>query len=211
MDEQKLYEHFAGLRNFLPEGSFELVMPLIIHHKVHLTVARERQTKLGDYRNAYGGKNHRISVNGNLNRFAFLITLLHELAHLLAYDAYGNRIQPHGREWKLQYGDVLKAFISKGIFPADIVAELNKSLHNPGASTCSEVGLQRILNRYDPNKKHNIVLVENLAEGQHFTLPNGRMFKRGKKLRKRITCYEIPGMRPYLFSPIFEVETTIPA
>jgi hypothetical protein len=209
MEHHKLFEAFAGLRNFLPPNSFELVMPLIIQHKVHLTVARKRHSKLGDYRNAWGGKNHRISVNGNLNPFAFLITLLHELAHLLAFEQYGNRIAPHGREWKNQYGHILAAFLAKGIFPADIAAELQSSLRNPGASTCSEEGLQRVLSRYN-KQALGVVLVENMAEGAHFMLENGRMFKRGKKLRKRITCYELPHMRPFLFSPIFEVKPIEP-
>ncbi|TAD92459.1 MAG: hypothetical protein EAY75_02545 [Bacteroidetes bacterium] len=205
MEQNKLLEAFAGLRNFLPPNCFELVMPLIIQHKVHLTVARERQSKLGDYRNAWGGKNHRISINGNLNPYAFLITLLHELAHLLAFEQHGNRIAPHGREWKNLYGQVLAAFLAKGVFPADIAAELESNLHNPGASTCSEEGLQRILTRYNKGAAE-LTMVELIEEGRHFMLQNGRVFKRGKKLRKRIACQELPQMRTFLFSPIFEVK-----
>ena len=41
--------------------------------------------------------NHRISVNGNLNKYSFLITLIHELAHLLTFTQYKNRVDPHGR------------------------------------------------------------------------------------------------------------------
>ena len=75
---------------------------------------------LGDYRNAVNGKNHRVTVNGNLNTYAFLITLLHELAHLLAYEQYGNRIFAHGKEWKSIYGKLLHDFLSRKIFPEDI-------------------------------------------------------------------------------------------
>jgi SprT protein len=197
-------ESFEALREYLPDGSFELVMPLILQHKVHLTVSRERQTKLGDYRNAYAGKNHRISVNGNLNKYAFLITLLHELAHLLAFEQYGNRIQPHGREWKHTYGLVLKDFLAQNLFPLDIANELKATLHNPGASTCSEENLQRILKNYD-RRRAGVKLVEDLNEGQHFRIPGGRSFVRGQKLRKRIKCFELPGMQPFLFSPVYEV------
>jgi predicted SprT family Zn-dependent metalloprotease len=70
------------------------------------------------------GKNHRISVNGNLNKFSFLITLLHELAHLLAFENYGNRIQAHGKEWKFVYSNLLKDFIDKKIFPPDVESAL---------------------------------------------------------------------------------------
>ena len=195
---------FEALKAYLPDGSFELVMPLITHHKVHLTISRQRQTKLGDYRNAYGGKNHRISVNGNLNKYSFLITLLHELAHLLAYEQYGNRIQPHGTEWKRTYAMVLKDFLIKQLFPADITKELQATLHNPAASSCAEDGLQRILNRYD-TKRPGIKLVEQLVTGQQFRIPGGRVFVKGDVIRKRIKCFELPAMKPYLFSPLYEV------
>jgi hypothetical protein len=195
---------FEALKAYLPDGSFELVMPLITHHKVHLTISRQRQTKLGDYRNAYGNKNHRISVNGNLNKYSFLITLLHELAHLLAYEQFGNRIQPHGTEWKRTYAMVLKDFLVKQLFPADIAKELHATLHNPAASSCAEDGLQRILNRYD-TKRPGIKLVEQLVTGQQFRIPGGRVFVKGEVIRKRIKCFELPAMKPYLFSPLYEV------
>lgn len=198
-------ESFEALKEYLPDGSFDFVMPLILEHKVHLTVTRERQTKLGDYRHAHLGKNHRISVNGNLNRFSFLITLLHELAHLLAFDQYGHRIAPHGREWKNTYGQVLKTFLAHNIFPDDIAAELRVSLQNPAAGTCAEDHLQRVLRKYDKKKLSNLVPVEELSEGSKFIIRGGRCFERGEKLRKRIKCFELPNMRPYLFSPLYEV------
>lgn len=195
---------FEGLKDFLPDNSFELVMPLILQHKVHLTISKERQTKLGDYRNAHAGKNHRISVNGNLNKFSFLITLLHELAHLLAFEKYGSRIPPHGKEWKTTYGQVLHSFLQHQIFPKDIAAELYATLQNPGASTCSEEGLQRILLRYDA-KKIGVKLVEQLLAGKLFKITDGRIFKKGELLRKRYKCTETATGKHYLFSGIYEV------
>ena len=195
---------FEALKTYLPEGSFELVMPLILQHRVHLTITRHRQTKLGDYRNAWGNKNHRISVNGNLNKYSFLITLLHELAHLLAYEQFGMRIAPHGTEWKKTYGAILKDFLSRHLFPADIANELTVTLHNPAASSCAEDDLQRILMRYDV-KKNGVKLVEQLTKGQHFRIPGGRVFVRGEIVRKRIKCFELPDMKPFLFSPLYEV------
>ena len=193
-----------ALAHYLPPGSLELVLPLLEQHKVHLTITRERQTKLGDYRNAWGGKNHRISVNGNLNPFAFLITLLHELAHLLAFEQYGLRIQPHGHEWKHTYSQVLRAFLQHHIFPADIAAELHRSAQSPAASSCAEDGLQRILRRYNV-VKDGTTTVEELPVGAKFMLRNGRTFVRGEVVRKRIKCVELPGNRQFLFSPLYEV------
>ncbi len=198
-------ESFEALKTYIPEGSFDLVMPLILQYKVHLLVTRERQTKLGDYRNAHYGKNHRISVNGNLNSFAFLITLLHELAHLLAFEQYGHKIAPHGKEWKQLYGGLLKDFLVANIFPEDIQKELELILHNPAASSCAEDGLLRVLRRYDKASLGKI-LVEDLKIGDRFMIRGGRIFERGEQLRKRIRCLELPEKRTYLFSPLYEVK-----
>jgi hypothetical protein len=197
-------ESFEALKTYIPDASFDLVMPLILQYKVHLLVTRERQTKLGDYRNAHYGKNHRISVNGNLNKYAFLITLLHELAHLLAFESFGHKIAPHGREWKNLYGDLLKDFLMANIFPADVRSELELILHNPAASSCAEEGLLRVLRRYDKPSAIRI-LVEELAIGEKFMIKGGRIFERGEKLRKRIRCVELHEKRTYLFSPLYEV------
>lgn len=198
-------ESFEALKSYIPEGSFDLVMPMILHYKVHLVVTRERQTKLGDYRKAHYGKNHRITVNGNLNRYSFLITLVHELAHLLAFEHHGHRIAPHGREWKNTYGGLLKDFLETRIFPQDIENQLLSSLHNPAASSCAEEGLVRVLRNYDAPSLRK-PSVEDLAIGDRFIIRDGRMFERGEKLRKRIKCFELPLRRIFLFSPLYEVE-----
>jgi SprT protein len=195
---------FERLKDYLPESSFELVMPLIHQYKVQLTITRERQTKLGDYRHAFRNKGHRISVNGNLNRYGFLITLIHELAHLLAFEQFGNRIQPHGTEWKRLYGGLLRDFLQKQIFPTDIAAELQATLHNPAASSCAEEGLLRVLRRYDA-KRPGTKTVEEVPPGKIFVMKGGRRFVRMEQLRKRIKCQEVGTGRLYLFNPLYEV------
>jgi hypothetical protein len=44
-----------------------------------------RQTRHGDYRKGVNGK-HEITVNSNLNKYKFLITLIHEISHLVAFE-----------------------------------------------------------------------------------------------------------------------------
>lgn len=190
---------------YLPEGSYEDVAFYLIEYKVHLTVTRERMTKLGDYRNKHLDKNHRISVNGNLNKYSFLITLLHELGHLVAYEKYGNRIQAHGAEWKSEFGKILASFISKKIFPADIEKELLKTLKNPAASSCAEAPLTRILKRYDPHKP-GVFLLEELPDQSLFRFKNGQVYQKEKKIRTRFLCKDMATNKQFLFSPITEVE-----
>ncbi|MFT3746769.1 MAG: SprT-like domain-containing protein [Agriterribacter sp.] len=192
------------LQSFLPQGSYEAVMEYLHQYKVHLTITRERKTVLGDYRFAINGKNHRISVNGNLNKYAFLITLLHELAHLVAFIRYGNRIASHGKEWKATYGEILNRFVSLKIFPADVEQEIRVSMKNPAAGSCAEDGLLRVLRNHDHIKKGD-KLVEEIEPGGLFRTEDGRIFKRGDQLRKRIRCLEIKTGRMFLFSPVYEV------
>lgn len=194
----------ATLQDYLPEGTYGYVLEYLRLHKVHLTVAKQRKSILGDYRHRTANDNHRISVNGNLNKYSFLITLLHELAHLLTFERFGNRVMSHGREWKTIYGALLAKFLEQKLFPADIAAELVASLANPAASSCAEDGLMRILRRYDPHAE-KVKMIEELAEGTQFRTPDGRVFRRGQRLRKRYHCVEIATQKLYLFSPVYEV------
>lgn len=193
------------LQQFLPPATYDAVLHYLQFYKVHLTVARERKSILGDYRHRTHFRNHRISVNGNLNKFSFLITLLHELAHLLTFEQFGNDVLSHGREWKMIYGKLLEQFVQNKIFPPDIERELLNSLRNPAATSCAEDGLIRILRKYDDPKTH-VRLVEEIPANDLFRCNDGRVFKKGEKMRKRFKCIEIKTGKVYLFSPVYEVE-----
>ncbi len=194
------------LQDYLPPGTYEAVLNYLRQYKVHLTVARERKSILGDYRHRTHHDNHRISVNGNLNNYSFLITLLHELAHLLTFEQFGNKVLAHGREWKTIYAKILAQFLQHKIFPPDIETELLRSLQNPAASTCAEDALLRVLRRYDAKESPHR-LVEDIALNGLFRLSDGRVFKKGEKLRKRFRCVEVQTGKVYLFSPVYEVES----
>ena len=195
----------STLKDFLPEGTYEPVLHYLQHYHVHLTVARERKSVLGDYRHRTKAESHRISVNGNLNQYSFLITLLHELAHLLTFEEYGNRVQSHGVEWKKIFGQLLAQFIEHKVFPADIEQALLRSLHNPSASSCADENLLRTLKNHN-KRKSTAVFIETLPEGSLFKTHDGRIFKKGAKLRKRYKGVEVGTGRLYLFSPVYEVE-----
>lgn len=197
------------LQSYLPPATGDAVTAYLQQYKVHLTIARERKSVLGDYRHRTDHSNHRISVNGNLNQFAFLITLLHELAHLLTFEKYSNRVPPHGKEWKMIYGQLLQQFLLHKIFPADIERELTRSLKNPAASSCAETGLLRVLRNYD-KVINNYRLIEELIPGTIFRIKDGRAFQKGEKLRKRYKCKEVATGKMYLFSPVYEVEAIQP-
>jgi len=192
------------LKRWIPGAAAPLILEYLNHYQVHLTITRERKSVLGDYRHATRDQNHRISVNGNLNPWSFLITLIHELAHLVTFMEYGNRVQSHGKEWKAIYRKMLEEFIKLSIFPPDILAALKKNLHDLPASSCADEGLMRVLRGYD-EKAGDLLLVEQIPEGACFSLEDNRVFRKGKKLRKRFQCMELATGKLYLFSPIYEV------
>ena len=193
------------LQKFIPEASSALALQYLQQYKVHLTITRERKTILGDYRHATSYKTHRISVNGNLNKYSFLITLIHELAHLVTFIQFGSKVHSHGREWKNLYAVLLKSFIELGIFPPDILQALQQSMHNLPASSCADEALMRILKRYD-KQQNGLVMVEQIQDGKLFEIDKGKIFKKGKKLRKRYQCVEVNTGKVYLFSPVYEVK-----
>jgi len=195
-----------ALAAFLPDGCFEPVVDYLNHYKVHLTITKKRKSVLGDYRHASMHSHHAITVNGNLNKYEFLITLLHELAHLLTFEAYGNRVEAHGKEWKLFYSKLLLHFTEKNIFPPDISQALQKSIRNPSATANGETELLMVLRKYNTVTRTDILLLAQVPEGVIFKTENGRLFKKGPKRRKRYECIEIHSGLKYAFSPICEVK-----
>jgi hypothetical protein len=191
------------LGQFIPLQALDDVKEYLHFYKIHLIIRKDRKSILGDYRPAHDGKPHTISVNSTLNKFQFLITLIHEVAHLVTFVEYGRKAQPHGQEWKNSFSKLLKRFIDKNIFPQDIEKALHQSLTNAAASTCSDLHLYRILLRYNENSQ--IILVEHLAVGDVFKTEKGSKYQIYAKRRTRYECIDIKTGKKYLFPGIFEV------
>lgn len=202
---EKIVEFSEKLRPFLPLESTYYVAKFIIEEKVQFTVSKARKTKLGDYRQPWQGQPHRISVNGDLNQYAFLVTTIHEMAHLTAFQKFGNKVKAHGVEWKMEFVDLFQPIIDKNILPEDITLAVNNYLKDAKAASCSDDRLYRVLRRYDKNKG---VLVEHLEKGAIFEL-KGKQFQLGRKLRKRYECKEINSGRTYRVLGLAEVEKVL--
>ena len=199
-------EHpMQALAAFLPEGSFEKVVVYIQQYKVHLTITKKRKSVLGDYRHASMGKNHRISINGDLNKYEFLITLLHELAHLLTFEQYRHRVEAHGKEWKNCYSALLHDFVQSDIFPADVKIALQRSIMNPAATANGETDLLLVLRKYNKPQQTGLMPVAEIPPGQLFQTENGRVFMKGTLRRKRFECVEVKSGLRYSFSAVTEV------
>lgn len=192
------------LGKYLPERAISACLELIKINGVHLKIVNERVTRHGDYRRLPDGK-HLITVNATLNKYRFLITLIHEIAHLVAFEKYGRRIKPHGLEWKKTFQHLMLPFLRPEVFPSKLLPLLAIHFRNPKASSSTDTRLSIALQQFDKQEREKTYVFQ-LPFGSVFRIYNGKLFKKGNKRIKRFECVEVKTGRVYLFQPNAEVE-----
>lgn len=196
------------LSKYVPAPALDICTTWIVSKNIHLKITRGRSSKFGDYMPLGKGKGHRITVNHDLNKYAFLITFVHEVAHLHCFEKYHRRHEPHGKEWKYEFRILLSDFVSQGIFPEDIQVALKKYLFNPAASSCSDHDLMRALKKYDAPHLESVVHLEDVPEKSIFRIHQTRgdfMFQKGQRRRTRFQCLELKTKRLYCVNALTEV------
>jgi hypothetical protein len=197
----------AVLIKYIPEPAVPVIARWIVEYDFKLKIKRERNTKLGDYRSPLGNQNHTITINYNLNKYAFLITLVHEVAHLVTFTKHKDNVNPHGEEWKQNYKQLMRFFLTPDFFPTDVLLALQKHLISPAASSCSDANLLRVLKRHDA-KSDGKIFIETLPHKTVFKYNGERFFEKGERIRTRYRCKEIATGSIYLFHALAEVELT---
>ncbi|HEY1024992.1 MAG TPA: SprT-like domain-containing protein [Sphingobacteriaceae bacterium] len=192
------------LEKYLPPEAAPIIARWIDYFQCEFKVSRSRNSKFGDYRPPFNGKGHRISVNFNLNPYAFLVTTVHEFAHLLTWNEYKQKAKPHGQEWKSNFKRMMRPFFDQHVFPMDVNRAIITYLENPAASSCSDLNLFRALQKYD-SKAAGVITVESLPANSLFKMKNGRVFRKELRVRKRYRCVEVKTGLVYLFNPLAEV------
>ena len=188
------------LHKYIPEKSVDLVQYLIEQNNFTLKIVNQRQTKHGDFRKLPNGK-FQITVNNNLNKYQFLLTLIHEIAHHVTHQKFG-RVQPHGKEWKTVFQHLMLPFLKPEIYPKSMLSPLANYLRNPKASTDSDVNLSLALRENKPETGKYFIF--ELSEGNLFIFKNN-VYKRGSKRRTRIECQNMNNRKIYLFNQNVEV------
>ena len=188
---------------YLPEHAVDSVFEMIKHYGVHLKIVNERVTRHGDYRRDANGY-HQITVNSSLNKYRFLITLVHEIAHLAAFEKFGRNIKPHGVEWKTTFQRLMVPYIRPEIFPPQLLPLLARHFRNPKASSDTDATLSIALKQFDEKSDKNYIF--EIPYGSHFRIYNGKIFRKGAQRVKRFECMEVSTGRVYLFNPNAEVE-----
>jgi hypothetical protein len=191
------------LSTYIPAAAVSPTFELIKANNVHLKIVNERVTRHGDYRKLPNGQ-HLITVNSTLNSYRFFMTLIHEIAHLVAFQKYGRAIKPHGKEWKFTFQQLMLPFIRPEVFPSKLLPLLALHFKNPKATSDTDARLAVALKEFDPPNDKNYIF--EIPHGAMFRLYNGKIFKRGNKRVKRYECLEVKTGRIYLFQPNAEVE-----
>ncbi|MBI1838471.1 MAG: sprT domain-containing protein [Flavobacteriia bacterium] len=192
-----------SFQKFLPQGFENYVVDLFFAHSIHFKIVPPRKSKLGDFRVGEDLPKPLITVNGDLNPYSFLITTLHEFAHLHTYLEFGFKVAPHGEEWKIAYRKLLLPVINSGNLPQDVEKALVNSLISTKASSCTDINLSRVLQNYDI-KKEGLETLEQIPKNTIFVL-NGRKFVKGDFRRKKFLCQDLVSKKMFLVNALAQV------
>ncbi len=170
-------------------------------------VQKPRSSKLGDFRYRKDRKIQTITINSNLNPYQFLLTYIHEVAHLHAFEKYGFAHSPHGNEWKREFQHLMEPILVDSVFPKDILIPLRHHMANPSASSSRDLFLMKEMGKYDTpsGKLDGEIFLSDLTPGTDFLL-SGRKFRKGETRRTRVLCEEVDSGRKYLVSRLAKVK-----
>jgi hypothetical protein len=184
------------LQTHVPTTAVDYCLDLWTATPFELKVSKSRQTKVGDFTSRGTRRHPRITLNNDLNPYQFLLTYVHEVAHLHVYLKYGGRVDPHGEQWRTIFTELMIPMLWETVFPEEILHELRRHMINPMASSFSDPALTQVMRKFDHNA-HQFVMLSELPEGSIFTFQK-RQFMKGKIRRTRVLCRELKSKRDYL-------------
>jgi hypothetical protein len=195
------------LKKYMPAPAVPLIVDWISEQPTSIRITPKRKSVLGTYLSpANTHDKHTITINGDLNPYAFLLTFVHEIAHLKVWLKYKNKVQPHGKEWQTIYANLLGHVLH--FFPQDAAIAIRNYMNNPKAATCRDEDLYKALKKYDTKQSHTSLL-EEIPENAIFKVEDGRVFRKGEKLRKFFRCVELKTNQIFRVSGLMLVQEVI--
>ena len=199
--------YLAVFQRFVPINAAQYCLDLYQRHGFEFKIKKSRKTKYGDYKFKPTEKKHIITINNDLNHYAFLITYLHEVAHLITYQKHRDKVNPHGKEWKNAFKIVMLPILNPQVFPDLLLKTLTYYMLSPKASSCSDPNLYTLLKRYDYS--NDTYLLQTLQVGNQF-LFNGATYQYLQLKRTRVLCLQINSGKKYLISKITSIKKISP-
>ncbi len=184
---------------FLPASAAAYGRQLWQQYPFQFRVSKPRRTRLGDFKALPDGTLH-ITVNADLNPYAFLLTYVHEVAHAMVHrqtKAAKRRLRPkpHGPEWQLTFQQLMQPLLTEAVYPPAILDPLRDYMRQPAATSYAHPTLMNALREAD-GKPLGQVLLHDVPEGQAFRFAK-KTFVRGTFRRTRIVCKEVESGRSY--------------
>ena len=202
MQKDRLFVE-SFIQNHVPEAARAYCLSLFRGYSFTFLLKPERRSVLGNYRYVGSTDTHIISVNRTLNPHAFLVTYLHEVAHLLVKIRYKRRPQPHGREWKKCFSELLQPVLNTDVFPSEILAPLREYAKNPKASSLSDKRLAEVL--HPDLSEGDGTKISEIPDQVTFKFRD-RVFLKLHMKRSRCLCKDIKSGRNYLISGSLRAE-----
>jgi hypothetical protein len=199
---RKMYE---ALQEKLPAASVEYCFKLWQENPFSFKISRTRNSCLGNY--TFRDGTHKITVNHDLNQYAFLLTYIHEIAHQHTWiNKAGRRkkILPHGIEWKTNFQRLMQPLLSPEIYPEKILKPLTVYMSNPMASSVSYTPLQEALQSFNTHVEEGILLGQ-LPDNKWFEFRNV-VYQKLEMRRTRALCLEKKSKRKYTIAAIARVK-----
>jgi SprT protein len=195
---KKMNNDLAIFQQYFPETTVQFCYNLWKEYQFKFKITRPRQSKLGDY--CYRrDRGHQITVNTNLNPYSFLVTYIHEVAHLQTFKQYGNKPEPHGKEWKRHFRETFQPLLKPEILPTELIIPLIEYLKNASATTQGASPLMVALRQFDTHTDTDSSTLASLESGDNFEL-NGRVFTKGELRRTRFLCTDRQTGKRYVIS-----------
>jgi SprT protein len=182
------------LEKHIPQNAVKYCFDLWVEQPFSFKISQTRSSCFGNY--IFRDGQHKITVNHDLHEYAFLITYIHEIAHQRAWLDKGRRkIDPHGKEWKKKFQELMTPILNSSVFPEKVLVPLSKYMQNPAASSVSFAPLFDALRSFDIVEENEVSLIE-VPDNQWFTF-RSNTFQKLEIRRTRVLCLEKTSKRRY--------------
>jgi hypothetical protein len=173
-----------ALESKLPNNTWQLVSKWLSPYPCSVLLSRPRKTKIGDFRPARANKPTTITLNRDLAPYQMLLTLTHEIAHLINWSENGRKVAAHGPEWRNNFSALLRELsLIEDLDPQFKAAILNHA-RKPRSSAMYDPALFRLLRQLEGD---STTLLADIAIGSPFFF-HGRAFTKESSARSRCIC-----------------------